>query len=281
MSDDATPRLGLPYLAAGQAQKHVTLNGALALLDGLVQTAVDSRSVAAEPAAPEDGALYILPGDATGADWAGRPAGALLRWEAGAWSTAPSVEGQLAYVRDEAALVVREAGGWVALSQALGVLQDVPLLGVGGTADAGSPLTVHGAAALFTGVGAGCQLKLNKARTADTASVLFQTGYSGRAEVGLCGDDGLHVKVSADGASFAEAAVVDASGRVGLGVSPTSRLTVDGAVRVKSYGKAALPAAAAEGAGALVFVLDDAAGATLAFSDGTVWRRSHDRAPVA
>jgi hypothetical protein len=28
LSDDATPRLGLPYLAAGQAQKHVTLDEA-------------------------------------------------------------------------------------------------------------------------------------------------------------------------------------------------------------------------------------------------------------
>jgi len=36
MSDSNTPRLGLPYLAAGQAQKHVTLNAALAGLDGLV-----------------------------------------------------------------------------------------------------------------------------------------------------------------------------------------------------------------------------------------------------
>ena len=281
MSDDATPRLGLPYLAAGQAQKHVTLNGALALLDGLVQTAVDSRTLAAQPAAPEDGALYILPAGATGSDWAGRPAGALLRFEAGAWAPSPSIEGQLAYVRDEATLLVRQAGGWVALSQALGALQNVPLLGVGGTADPGSPLTVRGAAALFTGVGAGCQLKLNKARPADTASVLFQTGYSGRAEVGLCGDDGLHVKMSADGASFVEAAVVDAAGRMGLGVAPTSRLTVDGAVRVKGYAKAALPSAATEGAGALVFVTDDALGATLAFSDGSTWRRSHDRAAVA
>ncbi len=61
VSDDATPRLNLPYLAAAQAQKHVTLNEALAALDGLVQTAVESRTVAAEPAAPPDGALYILP----------------------------------------------------------------------------------------------------------------------------------------------------------------------------------------------------------------------------
>ena len=52
MSDDATPRLGLPYLAAAQAQKHVTMNEALSLLDGLVSTSAVSRSLAAQPASP-------------------------------------------------------------------------------------------------------------------------------------------------------------------------------------------------------------------------------------
>ena len=75
MSDDASPRLGLPYLAAGQLQKHVTLNEALARLDALTQTAVVSCTTAAQPASPAEGALYILPPGATGADWAGCPAG--------------------------------------------------------------------------------------------------------------------------------------------------------------------------------------------------------------
>ena len=71
MSDDASARLGLPYLAAGQLQKHVTLNEALTCLDALTQTAVVSRTATAQPAAPADGALYILPTGATGADWRG------------------------------------------------------------------------------------------------------------------------------------------------------------------------------------------------------------------
>ena len=50
MSDDQTARLGLPYLAAGQMQKHVTLNEALTRLDVLAQTAVISRSRASSPA---------------------------------------------------------------------------------------------------------------------------------------------------------------------------------------------------------------------------------------
>ena len=39
MSDDFSARLALPYLAAGQMQKHVTLNTALTRLDALLQAA--------------------------------------------------------------------------------------------------------------------------------------------------------------------------------------------------------------------------------------------------
>lgn len=116
MSDDATPRLGLPYLAAGQAQKHVTLNEALSRLDGLVQPAVASRTLAVQPASPADGALYVLPADASGPDWAGRSAGTLMRFEAGAWEALPVQPGFLAWIADEEVLAVRTDAGWTALS---------------------------------------------------------------------------------------------------------------------------------------------------------------------
>lgn len=44
-----SPNLALPYLAAGQAQKHVTVNEALRLLDALVQAAVESAALSAPP----------------------------------------------------------------------------------------------------------------------------------------------------------------------------------------------------------------------------------------
>jgi hypothetical protein len=48
-----------------------------------------------------------------------------------------------------------------------------------------------------------------------------------------------------------------------------------------SYIVAEVPAAATEGAGALIFVTDETGGATLAYSDGTDWRRTADRAVVS
>lgn len=112
MSDDASPRLGLPYLAASQAQKHVIVNEALMRLDGLVQTAVESRAAAVQPASPADGALYILPGGATGSVWASQPEGAVMRFEAGGWAPLAVGEGHLAWVKDEALAVVWDGGAW-------------------------------------------------------------------------------------------------------------------------------------------------------------------------
>ncbi len=69
MSD--SPLLQMPYLAASQAQKHVTHNEALSLLDGLVHLAVVSRVVATPPASPTDGQRYLIPAAPTG-EWVGR-----------------------------------------------------------------------------------------------------------------------------------------------------------------------------------------------------------------
>ena len=55
------------------------------------------------------------------------------------------------------------------------------------------------------------QVKISKESAAKSASHLFQTNFSGRAELGLTGDDNLHLKVSADGAAWVEALVFAAA----------------------------------------------------------------------
>lgn len=114
MSDDASPRLGLPYVAAAQAQKHVIVNEAFMRLDGLVQTAVESRVTAAQPASPADGAIYILPSSPSGAAWSGRPPGTAMRFEAGGWAVLPVSEGHIAWLKDEDAAVVWSGAAWTA-----------------------------------------------------------------------------------------------------------------------------------------------------------------------
>ena len=55
-----TARLSLPYIAPQQAQKQVTYNAAMALLDQLVQPTVKSRTTAAPPGSPAEGDTYIV-----------------------------------------------------------------------------------------------------------------------------------------------------------------------------------------------------------------------------
>jgi hypothetical protein len=116
MFDETTPRLGLPYVVAAQAQKHIPINESLARLDGLVQLAVESRALVAQPASPVAGGVWILPVGATGAVWAGQPAGVMMRFEAGAWEALPPAEGVLAWVKDENQVVVHDGLAWAPLS---------------------------------------------------------------------------------------------------------------------------------------------------------------------
>ncbi|MFO0405720.1 MAG: DUF2793 domain-containing protein [Labrys sp. (in: a-proteobacteria)] len=211
-----TPRLGLTYLEAAQAQKHVTLNEALRRLDVLVQITVLDRDLATPPATPANGSCYLVPSGATGV-FAGHE-GAVAAFQDGAWTFMPAGVGWLVFVADENRFIVRREAGWSDLPV---TLQNVPLLGIGTTADPVNPLAAKIENALFCarpaaeGGSGDIRLKLNKEAVADTASFLFQSGWSGRAEIGLSGDDDLHLKVSADGSAWTEALVVTAAtGRV-------------------------------------------------------------------
>ena len=202
---DTTPNLALPYIMAAQAQKHVTHNEAIRALDAVVQVGVLDRDLAAPPASPADGDRWIVAAGATGA-WTGED-GSLAAWQDGAWAFHAPRPGWLAWIADEGRLVSWDGTGWI--DAAAGSLNPTPLLGVNAAADTTSRLTVASPATLLTHAGAGHQLKLNKAAPADTASLVWQTAFSGRAEVGTAGDDDLHVKVSPDGAAWHEALHVE------------------------------------------------------------------------
>ncbi len=260
MSDDHSARLALPYLAAGQMQKHVTLNEALTRLDAIVQTVVASRTTTAQPGAPDDGSLWILPSGATGGDWTTRPAGALMRAEGGGWTAVEAGDGLIALVEDADEVVVRHGGAWTPLGARLGVVQALTRLGIGTTADAGNPFAARLNTALWTAleVGAGgtgdLRLTLNKEAAGDVLSLLFQSGWSGRAELGLVGDDDLRLKVSADGSSWRDALVVDrATGRMthalGAGRRAVTAFTTSGSFAVPAWARSIEAVAVGGGGG--------------------------------
>lgn len=105
-----TPRLALPVIEAAQAQKHVTHNQALVLLDCLTQLAVESRTLTAPPGSPADGACYIPAASATGA-WSGWD-GQLALYSGGGWMRIVPVSGLKAWVKAERLTLTYEDGLW-------------------------------------------------------------------------------------------------------------------------------------------------------------------------
>jgi uncharacterized small protein (DUF1192 family) len=229
MTTTATPRAALPLLAAAQAQKHVTHNDALLQLDALLFARFLSRNVSTPPTTPADGDTYLVKATASGA-WTGQN-GEIAYASSGVWRFTAPFTGLTAYVVDEAKLVVFNGTGWVDYASTL-ALQNVPLLGVNASADATNKFAVSSSALLFNNVGNGVQVKLNKNAATDTASLLYQTGFSGRAEIGLTGDDNFHFKVSADGTSFNEAVrLVNSDGHVLVNTTADNgSLTVGGVI---------------------------------------------------
>jgi hypothetical protein len=212
MSDSV--HLTLPYLAAAQAQKHVTVNEALSRLDALVHLAVITRVLATPPATPVDGDRYLLPASPTGV-WTGQGGKIAIRLE-GAWVFQSPREGFRLWVNDEDVLLSFNGTTW----NAAGVpttLQNMQMVGINATADATNKLAVSAAATLFNHAGNGHQIKLNKAAASEAASILWQTNFSGRAEIGTVGDDALVFKVSSNGSSFLTMLLADAAaGRLNL-----------------------------------------------------------------
>ena len=86
-----TSRMGLPLLDPAQAQKHVSVNEALARADALAAGLVEEVGRTDPPAAPREGTLWAIGAGATG-EWAGRD-GRLGLFLNGGWRFAEPWEG--------------------------------------------------------------------------------------------------------------------------------------------------------------------------------------------
>ncbi len=385
---ETTPNLRLPYIMAAQAQKHVTHNEAIRALDAIVQLAVIDRDLTSPPPSPDNGDRYIVATSATD-EWEDQDRN-IAAYQDGAWTFYAPHTGWIVWVADEDTLLAWDGENWTEGSTRV---NPTPLVGINTTADSVTRLAVKSDAALFnhddvTPGSGDMRVKINKDGSGDTASLLFQTAASGRAEIGTAGDDKLAFKVSSDGTSWSQPLTVDHTtgnigirnaspqarldiktqfgsgvrvgatntyttlwhfdggtgsldalfdydvipgsetasaeiryfrgtnttgnvgvrilrgnntssantylaansdgylhaqvGNLGIGTSsPTTKLHVNGPVRIGSFPVAGLPSASSVGAGTIAYVSNEAGGATLAFSDGSNWRRCTDRAIVS
>lgn len=106
----STPRLALPFISPGQAQKEFTHNEALQTLDIVASLAVEEGPRADPPVSPQIGACYIVDASATGA-WAGQSQ-CVAGFSAGGWRFVAPLEGMMAYVKSASIWAVYRAGNW-------------------------------------------------------------------------------------------------------------------------------------------------------------------------
>lgn len=205
-----TMHLGLPFIEGSQAQKHVTHNDALRLLDAVIQIAVEDMTRTTPPASPAEGQRHVVASGPSGA-WAGR-ADAIATWQDSAWVFLVPKTGWRLWSVAEASIFIFDGSAWQRFAP---LANDVGQLGINTTASAPNLLSVKSNAALLAAIttaygGSGdARLQIAKQALGNTASVFFSDNYSGRAEFGLTGDDHFRLKVSPDGASWQDSFVID------------------------------------------------------------------------
>jgi len=263
-----SPNLILPFIEAAQAQKHVTHNDGLRVLDAAVQLSVLDRDLTAPPGSPADGDRYIPASGATG-DWSGKDLN-IAAWQDGAWAFLAPREGWLCWVADEDVLLVWDGSQWTDAS-AIASLNPASggLVGVNATADTTNRLSVKADAALFDEENGDFNFKGNKSAAGDTVSFQLQQGFTTYGEFGLIGSNDVTFKTS-DGSSFFTSFKLQAA---------DGELAMEQPLGLKAYSVSSLPSASP--AGRLIWVFDEAGGATVAYSDGGGWKRIHDRVAAA
>ena len=216
-----TPNLGLPFIEGSQAQKHVTHNEALRILDAAIQIAVLDLTRTSPPASPAEGERHVVAAGATGA-WAGH-VNAIATWQDGAWAFLAARTGWCIWSVADNVVFVFDGTHWRDLRDLPVTLDNVVHVGVNTTASAPNLLSVKSNAALLAAVniadgGSGdARLQISKETASKTASVVFSDAFSGRAEFGLVGADAFRLKVSGDGSSWVEAFTIDqTSGNLAL-----------------------------------------------------------------
>ena len=234
-----TTNLKMPLLVSNQSQKEITHNEALIIIDNILQNGVIDKDLTTPPSSPNTNDIYIVGASATGT-WSGKD-NQLAFYDNG-WRFIEAREGFTFWVNDENKLYSFDGSNWIETlstllpSQNLNGLSDVSvssanqydilqhngtnfvntkevqnlsLVGINTTANSTNKLSVKSDSVLFDNATDDSRVKVNKSSSSDTASHLFQSNYSGRAEFGLIGDDNFTLKVSSDGTNWNNSFVVD------------------------------------------------------------------------
>ncbi|MEM9575662.1 MAG: DUF2793 domain-containing protein [Pseudomonadota bacterium] len=208
---DISSSLSLPFIQPSQAQKHVTHNEALRILDVVTQLGVAADDLTTPPASPLEGTRFIVDTGAMG-DWADHE-GEVALFETDTWRFFVPRAGWRAYVINRDAMVVYDGAEWIDLESP--ELEEIETFGLGMTTLPGTPFSAKINAALWTALyaadgGTGdMMISLNKETTGDDTGFVFQQGFQTRGLFGLFGSDNLRLATSADGTNFLDGLIVN------------------------------------------------------------------------
>lgn len=226
---DTSARFSLPLIIASQAQKHLTHNEALAQLETLVQPVVQDMAAPSPPTDLEEAECVVVGTGASDA-FSGKDM-MIAAWIADAWHFHQPQAGWLVIQASDGVAFVFDGSAWGPLVD-LAVQDNLTQVGINAAASTTNRLTVASDASLFTSAANDHRMTINKAAANDTASLVFQSGWSGRAEMGLAGQDEFSLKVSADGSAWHDAlAITPESGHVRLPARPLASIYLDGGTR--------------------------------------------------
>lgn len=254
-----TTNFSIPELAAAQAQKHVTVNEALRVIDVAMNLTVIRRDFTAPPGAPSEGDKYIPAATASGA-WTGREDD-VAAYVNGEWIFFNPAEGWRVYDQTTGELLIFDGASWVtAFGSAGNGSAASPSYSFASDPDTGMYRNAANELAFATGgserlrvtntqvvataaqfllddQGTDADFTISKNAVGNNASLTFQNNFSTRAIAGLQANDNFTLKVSPNGSSFVDAVILNAT---------TGRATFAERLHAAN-GTAALPAFAFSG----------------------------------
>jgi hypothetical protein len=198
--------LNLPFLVASQADKHVTVNESLAILDCLVQLTFGAAATDAAPAQPIAGKCYLV-GEQPKGVWQAYPHHIAI-WQTSGWTFLQPQTGWNGVIAPERRKVIFDGAGWVDVN-----VRQSDRLSINTGADSNNRLSLCGHSTLLSHEGSHHRLKINKANQSDVASLIFQSGFNGYAEMGMVGSNQFNLKVSANGQTYTSALFIDPTTR--------------------------------------------------------------------
>lgn len=252
-----TSRLKMPLITESQAQKHITHNEALQMLDVFVNGSLKSITVTTPPGSPTEGDAYFIPGGGSG-DWAAY-VGYIAHWFNFQWYFYEVPTNIILYIEDDAAPKRYDGTTWNVEGSGGKVYVDAS----GGNAT----LTAQQSSADVIQIGgSGSALTLTLDALEKTWTILNDSSAN------------VTVSTGAGGTVFVEAGFQANVVGDGTGIRPAFTIAPDGlkvgnVLNPPLYSTSSTPSASSN-YGAVIFVTDgDAGSPCLAVSDGGTWKR--------